>query len=56
MNYLRDYVYDLILPNEKQGYIDSWDKKIEYLNCPEYYENEINAYKSEIITMPNVFG
>lgn len=27
MNYLRDYVYDLILPNEKQGYIDSWDKK-----------------------------
>ena len=54
MNYLRDYVYDLILPNEKQGYIDSWDKKIEYLNCPEYYENEINAYKSERITMPNV--
>ena len=29
-------------------------KKIEYLNCPEYYENEINAYKSERITMPNV--
>lgn len=54
MNYLRDYEFDLLLPEYRESYIYDEQNTVKVLNCPEFYENEVNTYKAERIVMPNV--
>ena len=52
VDYLLKYEFDGI--TNSMDFINEYEAKITILLCPEYYKNEINAYKAEIGLNPSV--
>ena len=52
VDYLLKYEFDGI--TNPMGFINDFEAKVTILLCPEYYKNEINAYKAEIGLNPSV--